>query len=41
MGAMFYTCYKNDYARAIDAYTVKNPTYRLYVMGRGTSAGEH
>ena len=34
MGAMFYTCYKTDFAVAIHSYTVKNPTHRLYVMGR-------
>ena len=34
MGAMFYTRYRNDFAVAIHSYAMKNPTHRLYVMGR-------
>ena len=34
MGAVFFTCYREDFAQAIDAFTQNNPTYIVYVMGR-------
>ena len=33
MGAVFLTCYREDYAQAIDAFTQNNPTYKVYVIG--------
>ena len=33
MGAVFLTCYHEDFAQAIDAFTQNNPTYKVYVIG--------
>ena len=33
MGAVFLTCYREDFAQAIDAFNQNNPTYKVYVIG--------
>lgn len=33
MGAAFLTCYREDFAQAIDTFTKNNPTYKVYVIG--------